>query len=145
MILNMWAEQYIWCGWDRLGRTVSYSPRRRSLYMMCDCDFLNQICLEKLPLNLAYWHIQYWYSIEGARTIDPVREEILKLKVNKASGPDDISPKVIRVCSNVLMQPLSILYNSCISSSTFPDDFKRAKVIPLHKQLEKVLWIIIDQ
>ena len=24
MILNMWAEQYIWCGWDQLGWTVSY-------------------------------------------------------------------------------------------------------------------------
>ena len=67
-----------------------------------------------------------------------VREEMLKLKVNKASGPDDISPKLVRTCTNVLVQPLSLLYNSCITSSTFPDDFKRAKIIPLHKQMEKI-------
>ena len=28
-------------------------------------------------------------------------------------------------------------FNSCINSSTFPDDFKIAKIIPLYKQLEK--------
>ena len=64
-----------------------------------------------------------------------VQEEMLKLKINKASGPDDINPKVIRASTNVLIQPLSLLYNSCISTSTFPDDFKKAKV---HKQLEKI-------
>ena len=67
-----------------------------------------------------------------------VREEMLKLKINKASGPDDISPKLVRTCTNVLVQPLSLLYNSCITSSTFPDDSKRAKSIPLHKQMEKI-------
>ena len=67
-----------------------------------------------------------------------VREEMLKLKINKARGPDDINAKVIRASTNVLIQPLSLLYNSCISTSTFPDDFKKAKVIPLHKQLEKI-------
>ena len=68
-----------------------------------------------------------------------VREEMLKLKINKASGPDDINPKVIRASTNVLIQPLSLLYNSCISTSTFPDDFKKAKIIPLYKQLEKIV------
>ena len=63
---------------------------------------------------------------------------MLKLKINKASGPDDISPKSVRTCTNVLVQPLSLLYNSCITSSTFPDDFKRAKINPLHKQMEKI-------
>ena len=32
-----------------------------------------------------------------------------------------------------------ILFNSCITSSTFPDAFKKAKVIPQDKQLEKIL------
>ena len=68
-----------------------------------------------------------------------VKEEMLKLKTNKASGPDNMSPKLIKSCNNVLLKPLTLLYNSCISSSTFPDEFKKAKVIPLHKQLEKVL------
>ena len=63
---------------------------------------------------------------------------MFKLKINKASGPDDISPKLVRTCTNVLIQPLSLLYNSCISWSTFPDDFKRTITIPLHKQMEKV-------
>ena len=67
-----------------------------------------------------------------------VKEEMLKLKTNKASGPDNMSPKLLRSCTIVLMKPLTLLYNSCISSSIFPDDFKKAKVIPLHKKLEKI-------
>ena len=67
-----------------------------------------------------------------------VKEEMLKLKTNKASGPDNMSPKLLRSCTIVLMKPLTLLYNSCISSSFFPDDFKKAKVIPLHKKLEKI-------
>ena len=67
-----------------------------------------------------------------------VREEMLKLNINKASGPDSFSPKLIRLCTNVLTEPLALLYNSCINSSTFPDDFKKAKIIPLHKQFEKL-------
>ena len=67
-----------------------------------------------------------------------VKEEMLKLKTNKASGPDNMSPKLLRSCTIVLMKPLTLLYNSCIKSSIFPDDFKKAKVIPLHKKLEKI-------
>ena len=63
---------------------------------------------------------------------------MLKLNINKASGPNDISPKLLRTCTNVLVQPLSLLCNSCFSSSIFPDNLKRLKIIPLHKQTEKM-------
>ena len=66
------------------------------------------------------------------------KEEMLKLKTNKASGPDNMSHQLIKSCNNVLLKPLSLLYNSCISSSTFSDELKKAKVIYLQKQLEKV-------
>ena len=56
--------------------------------------------------------------------------------MKKACGPDNISPKLIRSCTTVLIEPLSLIFNSYINSSTFPDDFKIAKIIPLSKQLE---------
>ena len=52
-----------------------------------------------------------------------VRKEMLKLKINKAIRPDDINSKVIRASINVFVQALSLLYNLCISTSTFPADF----------------------
>ena len=57
--------------------------------------------------------------------------------MKKTCGPDNISPKLIWSCITVLIEPLSLIFNSCIKSSTFPDDFKIAKIIPLYKQLEK--------
>ena len=68
-----------------------------------------------------------------------VKEEMLRWKVNKASGPENMSPKLIRSCHHVLTKPLALLFNSCITSSTLSDDFKNAKMIPLHKQLENIL------
>ena len=53
-----------------------------------------------------------------------VRQELLKIHMKKACGPDNISPKSIWSCTTVLIEPLSLIFNSCIKSSTFPDDFK---------------------
>ena len=66
-----------------------------------------------------------------------VRQEPWKIHMKKACGPDNITPKLIRSCTTVLIEPLSLIFNSCIKSSTFPNDFKIAKIIPLYKQLEK--------
>ena len=60
-----------------------------------------------------------------------------KIHMKTASGPDNISPKLIGSCTTALIEHLPLIFNSCINSSTFPDDFKIAKIIPLHKQLEK--------
>ncbi|VDH94065.1 Hypothetical predicted protein, partial [Mytilus galloprovincialis] len=63
-----------------------------------------------------------------------VVEDILKIvNPTKASGPDFISPKLLKEASSVLKYPLCKLFNLSLSTSTFPDEWKRANVTPVYK------------
>ena len=61
--------------------------------------------------------------------------DILKsLKINKATGPDDISPTLLKNTAEVIYKPLSRLFNKSLSSNTFPDFWKIANVVPIFKK-----------
>ena len=62
-----------------------------------------------------------------------VLEELLKLNHRKSAGPDGLSPKLIKACSYSLYKPLTYIFNKSISSATYPQAFKTAKLIPLYK------------
>ncbi len=61
-------------------------------------------------------------------------EDILKcLDTSKATGPDLISPRVLKEASSVLKYPLCRLFNLSLSTATFPSDWKQAHVSPVFK------------
>ena len=41
---------------------------------------------------------------------------------------------VLRLCLPVIVEPLVDIFNDCIKSHTFPQSFKIAKVLALHKK-----------
>ena len=62
-------------------------------------------------------------------------EDILKiLNISKASGPDAISPRLLKEASGVLKYPLCKLFNLSLSSGIFPSDWKCANVSPVFKK-----------
>ena len=56
-----------------------------------------------------------------------------KLNPNKSTGVDKITPRFIRVAAPVISWSISKLINYSISSGTFPDHWKVARVTPLFK------------
>ena len=52
------------------------------------------------------------------------KEDILKiirnLKVNKAHGHDDISIRTLKINDSEIVEPLLLIYKSCIDSGIFP-------------------------
>ena len=63
-------------------------------------------------------------------------EEILKLITslpNKSTGPASIPLKLLKVVADILVVPLCIIINLSFSTGVFPEIWKVAKVIPLHK------------
>ena len=48
-------------------------------------------------------------------------------------GPDDISPKLLKLSSVSVIRPLTVLINRCMESGVFPESLKVAKVIPIYK------------
>ena len=51
----------------------------------------------------------------------------------KSSGWDGVSNSMLKELKNLLCQPLSLMFNTSISTGVFPSIFKKADVIPLHK------------
>ena len=53
---------------------------------------------------------------------------------NKAHGNDGISIRMLKICGPSVMKPLSLLFNTCQRDGVFPNDWKKANVIPVHKK-----------
>jgi hypothetical protein len=67
-------------------------------------------------------------------TEDDVIDVLKALNTTKATGPDEIHPRVLREASHVLGKPLAKLFNLSIQTGTFPTMWKRANVTPIHKK-----------
>ena len=51
------------------------------------------------------------------------------LNVNKASGPDMISNRMLKYTSTSVSKPLSILYNRSLQEGIFPEPWKHSQVV----------------
>ena len=61
-------------------------------------------------------------------------EKIIKsIKRSKATGIDDLPPGLIKDAADVLSVPLSHIINMSLDTGQFPQEWKAAKIIPLHK------------
>ena len=59
---------------------------------------------------------------------------INSLKLNKASGNDDILPFFLKMATQIIASPLLMLINSCFTYGIFPNKLKLAKVVPVFKK-----------
>ncbi len=60
--------------------------------------------------------------------------ELNGLEDSKAVGLDGIPPKLFRLSASAISQPLTYILNQSIKTTIFPDEWKTAKVVPLHKK-----------
>ena len=70
-------------------------------------------------------------------TIQDVKDVLRNLNVNKASGPDLISPHLLKEGAIILSWPLSIIFNRSLEQGYFPTCWKFGNVIPIHKKDDK--------
>ena len=56
---------------------------------------------------------------------------------NKATGPDDIPGKFLKLCSNELADVFCILFQTSLNSGEIPTDWKQAHIFPLFKKGDK--------
>ena len=62
-------------------------------------------------------------------------ETILRgLDAQKATGPDNVSPHVLKHCARELAAPLTAVFSACLRENTWPSVWKEARVVPVHKK-----------
>ena len=70
-------------------------------------------------------------------TQSEVTDILNTLKVNKATGPDGISHRMLKNCSISLAIPLCLLFNLSLRLHTYPSLWKLAHVTPIFKKGDK--------
>ena len=60
------------------------------------------------------------------------------MKTNKASGPNSIPTKILKLFQKEFSNLLSDIINLSFNQGTFPNLLKIANVIPIHKNGEKL-------
>ena len=64
---------------------------------------------------------------------------IRSLNPNKAHGWDEISVKIIKLSDVTLVLPFKTIFTNCLRHGLFPEIWKYANVVPVHKKNEKNL------
>ena len=62
----------------------------------------------------------------------------------KSVGPNSLPTNFLKLVSGILCKPLSIILNNSFRKGTFPDVFKLAQVIPVHKKGSTVATVTVD-
>ena len=102
--------------------------------------FINQSKLNdanRSPPELTEPTYERLYRINITST--DVRDILKSLNSSKASGPNLISPRLLKEGANQLCTPLSNFFNRLITSGQYPQAWKYANVTPVYKKGDKQL------
>ena len=64
---------------------------------------------------------------------------IKALDSSKAHGYDNLSIKMIKLCEESIVIPLKIIFEESLKCGVFPEVWKKANVVPVHKKEDKTL------
>ena len=65
---------------------------------------------------------------------DRILELLLAVDNNKASGPDGISPRMLKGTAHAIAVPLAMLFNFSLLSGSIPHEWKTSNVVPASTQ-----------
>ena len=62
-----------------------------------------------------------------------VEKELKSFKRKKATGLDNLPPSLLKDCASSISKPLCFIINLSLQTKSFPNIWKRARVVPAHK------------
>ena len=65
--------------------------------------------------------------------VDEVRMELRRLRPGKAASPDDVCPRLLKVCVDQLAEPLQQLFNLSLQVGSVPVMWKASCLVPVPK------------
>ena len=118
-----------------LWRIVSNFLERAEL---CNKFFASQCFLVKNFSTLPLFRLQTDKVIDKIK-FALVKMIIKKLNPNKLHGCNNIYVRIIKVCDKLLSYPLKLNVEGSFHKGVFPDSWKKANIIPVHKKDTKIL------
>lgn len=56
------------------------------------------------------------------------------LDSTKAAGCDSIGPRILKACATSICEPVTLLFNKCLQTSSIPNEWKTHKIYPVPKK-----------
>ena len=104
---------------------VSVASKIKEPIMPSNFDRLTMFCDQNLrgssPFSIP--NIEY----------DKVEKYLRNIDITKATGADNIGPRLLKLAAPYISESLTFICNQSIMNSTFPEKWKEGKVTPLHK------------
>ena len=85
--------------------------------------------------NIVTSNVPTWTHISDEKILKIIRS----LNPNKAHGWDEILVRMIKISGDALVIPLKIIFENCIKNGIFPEIWKKANIVPVHKKNSKHL------
>ena len=70
-------------------------------------------------------------------TVNGIMKLLKGLNPNKATGPDDIPARILKICAPEIAPALTVIFRKSLETGTLPQDWKRANVSPIFKKGER--------
>ena len=70
-------------------------------------------------------------------SIDDIAKILQNLDPNKAHVHDKISICILQLCGNSICKPLELIFKQSMEIGSFPSEWKKGNVVPVHKKHDK--------
>ena len=90
-----------------------------------------------LPNDLVFETTERISSFDISK--DEITKIIRSLDPNKAYGHDGNSIRMLKLCASSISKPLFLLFKHSLESECFPNEWKKANIVPIHKKVDKQL------
>ena len=105
-------------------------------------EFLTQQC-NTIENDSTLPNYLVFETTERISSFDISKDEIIKiirsLDPNKAHGHDGISIRMPKLCASSMSKPLFLLFKYSLENECFPNEWKKANIVPIHKKGDKQL------
>ncbi|KFP34547.1 RNA-directed DNA polymerase from mobile element jockey, partial [Colius striatus] len=68
---------------------------------------------------------------------EEIKDLLAKLKTHKSMSPDGMHPRVLRELADVVVKPLSVIFEQSWRTAEVPEDWRKANVTPVFKKGKK--------
>ena len=86
----------------------------------------------ELRLKLYYTTEKRLNTVNFSNT--DIEKIVQNLDPNKIHGHDKISIRMIKICGKSICKPLQLVFSQCIDTDSFPLEWKKVNVVPVHKE-----------
>ena len=106
-------------------------------------EYLATICTNNNPYNNTVPHNNYLnvsiYSTFKFKTINnaTILQYLSNLKPSNSCGHDNISSAILKSIANEISDCIILIINQSISTGSFPENLKLAKIVPIFKKDDK--------